>query len=528
MNPILMAAGVVGAAFVAQAETYSISGGDSVWDTPANWVEGTVPNAVGAAAIFDSPMATRTVNLDGTDITIGSLTFNNDSTFSNTIRSNSGNGGTNTLTFDAADAGPATITSTGTGTNANTLSQRTIIFADSVVANITNVAGNAAGALSLTGNVTGPGGLTKEGLGTMTMGFIVGSNGQVKNYEGPTIVNAGRLRLSQGGAPGMTSSVTVNSGGQVLLITGVAGSNTGIYTFGASASTVVTLNGTGPTNLTTASSGPGALRLETANASPTQVTNLITLASNSSVNVNGAANVLQLNNTISGPGGLTMGTLGNAGDTGTLLLNGANSYSGGTTVNLGTLALDGLNATLGGGNVTVEGLTAGAAGLLEIRGGVADAIANAATLTLTGGAGGGKINLPDGVTNETVGGLVLGGAAQPAGVYTNATHPNFITGSGSITVAAAPIADADFDNDGDVDGADFLTWQQGLGLTGAAATNAAGNADGDMDVDGDDLAVWRTEFGPAAVAGVGAVPEPATALLFALVVSALMLSIRKS
>jgi autotransporter-associated beta strand protein len=511
-----------------RAETYAIASGDSIWNEPTNWVEGTVPNAIGAAAIFDSPTATRTVNLDGTDITIGSLTYNNDSTFANTIRSNSGNSGTNTLTFDAVGAGPATITSAGMGTNANTLSQRTIVFADNVVANITNVFGNAAGALSLTGNVTGPGGLTKEGLGTMTMAFIANSSGQVKNYEGPTIVNAGRLRLSQGGAPTMTSSVTVNSGGQVLLITGVAGTNTGIYTFGTSASTVVTLNGNGPTNLTTATSGPGALRLETANAAPTQVTNLITLASNSSVNVNGGANVLQLNNTINGPGGLTLGTLGNTGDTGTLLLNGANTYSGGTIVNLGTLALEGATATLGSGNVTVEGLAADSAGLLEIRTGVADAIANAATLTLTGGAGGGKISLPDSLTNETVGGLILGGAAQPAGVYTSASHPDFISGSGSITVVTAPTEDADFDNDGDVDGVDFLTWQRGLGLTGAAATNAAGNADGDMDIDAADLAIWKGDFSGAAVApAVGAVPEPATALLLSLAVSALMLSRRK-
>jgi hypothetical protein len=61
---------------------------------------------------------------------------------------------------------------------------------------------------------------------------------------------------------------------------------------------------------------------------------------------------------------------------------------------------------------------------------------------------------------------------------------------------------ADFDSDSDVDGADFLAWQRGLGSTDAAATRANGNADNDVDVDAADLAVWRASFGaPRAPAG---------------------------
>jgi hypothetical protein len=53
---------------------------------------------------------------------------------------------------------------------------------------------------------------------------------------------------------------------------------------------------------------------------------------------------------------------------------------------------------------------------------------------------------------------------------------------------------ADFDSDSDVDGADFLAWQRGLGSTDAAATRANGNADNDADVDADDLAAWAASF----------------------------------
>jgi hypothetical protein len=58
-------------------------------------------------------------------------------------------------------------------------------------------------------------------------------------------------------------------------------------------------------------------------------------------------------------------------------------------------------------------------------------------------------------------------------------------------------ANADFDADGDVDGNDFLRWQQGLGAAGNA-TAEDGDADGDQDVDGDDLAAWKEQFGSEA------------------------------
>ena len=67
---------------------------------------------------------------------------------------------------------------------------------------------------------------------------------------------------------------------------------------------------------------------------------------------------------------------------------------------------------------------------------------------------------------------------------------------GAYEVQAAGIA-ADFDGDLDVDGADFLVWQRGLGGSGPAATKNLGNADGDDDVDAVDLAAWKAAFGVA-------------------------------
>jgi hypothetical protein len=53
---------------------------------------------------------------------------------------------------------------------------------------------------------------------------------------------------------------------------------------------------------------------------------------------------------------------------------------------------------------------------------------------------------------------------------------------------------ADFDGDGDADGADFLTWQRGLGLEGQLATTNCGDANNDRHVDEADLAAWKSAF----------------------------------
>ncbi|MCA9259548.1 MAG: hypothetical protein KDA61_10135, partial [Planctomycetales bacterium] len=64
----------------------------------------------------------------------------------------------------------------------------------------------------------------------------------------------------------------------------------------------------------------------------------------------------------------------------------------------------------------------------------------------------------------------------------------------------------DFDQDGDVDSADFSTWG------GAFGTTAGADVDGDGDSDGDDfLALQRQFTGGASPAVANAVPEPASA-----------------
>lgn len=79
-----------------------------------------------------------------------------------------------------------------------------------------------------------------------------------------------------------------------------------------------------------------------------------------------------------------------------------------------------------------------------------------------------------------------------------------------ITILAE---DADFDQDGDVDGSDFLAWQRGFGV---GTTLAQGDANGDGQVDDLDLAAWQSQFGVTpliAQQAATSVPEPSSLML---------------
>ena len=73
----------------------------------------------------------------------------------------------------------------------------------------------------------------------------------------------------------------------------------------------------------------------------------------------------------------------------------------------------------------------------------------------------------------------------------------FLRDIGFETIAAANPTSADFNNDGDIDGVDFLVWQQGGSPNPLSA---------------DDLALWQAAFGNPS-ASVSAVPEPCSTLL---------------
>jgi hypothetical protein len=101
---------------------------------------------------------------------------------------------------------------------------------------------------------------------------------------------------------------------------------------------------------------------------------------------------------------------------------------------------------------------------------------------------------------------------------------------------------ADFDGDGDADGADFLIWQRGQGIA-SGATKAQGDATGDGAVNNLDLVAWKSQFGAAAFGGAGVlqtgfvryvtgsvagVPEPSAVVLVGMGIAILAGMARKS
>jgi hypothetical protein len=76
------------------------------------------------------------------------------------------------------------------------------------------------------------------------------------------------------------------------------------------------------------------------------------------------------------------------------------------------------------------------------------------------------------------------------------------------TLGGGSFLEADFNQDGSVNGTDLAAWKTGFG---SGTTKAQGDADGNSVVDGADFLVWQRQFGqsPAGAAAAAAVPEPA-------------------
>jgi len=121
----------------------------------------------------------------------------------------------------------------------------------------------------------------------------------------------------------------------------------------------------------------------------------------------------------------------------------------------------------------------------------------------------------------------IGGAQTLDFQYRDATTGALSDGT-VVYVSTGPTAD--FDGDLDVDGADFLIWQKGLGL-GGQVDNSNGDADGNGIVEHADLLEWEGQYGIGTLSASGnaasAVPEPLTSSLLALALATTILGSRK-
>ncbi|HZL34033.1 MAG TPA: Ig-like domain repeat protein [Tepidisphaeraceae bacterium] len=220
--------------------SYSWTGtaGDGKFSTNGNWSGGTAPSANETGAIIDFPAAASpaTLNDDVANLSIQTLTFENNFTLTG-----------NSLTL----TGTASVSQIST----DVLSNSVVLGGSSVVA-----AMSAGSTLSFTGVVSGGADLTTNGPGTLSLSGV-------NTYTGHTTIAGGMLLAKSDTALGDVSAGTVvNSGASLLLAAGVFIAEP-ITAAGA---------GFGP--------GPGAIRpLADTSGTPAGLTGTITLTADATL-----------------------------------------------------------------------------------------------------------------------------------------------------------------------------------------------------------------------------------------------------
>ncbi len=279
-----------------------------------------------------------------------------------------------------------------TGSN-SALGTSTLVTADGTVLQ------NGAAGVTLGNAIVLGGGLT---IDTQTFSYTL--NGVISG-SGP-ITKIGSANLTLGGDNSFTGGFNLNEGGLTLTSSGALGTGTFTVADGTSL--------TAGSNLTLGNAIVlgGAFTLDT------------------------AANTVTLNGVVSGSGPLAKQGSGN------LVLNAANSYTGGTNLNAGTITL-GNSAGLGTGGLTMANgttLAAGVDGLVVTNGittlGVGTVNTGAFTLTLNGVIGG-----AGSIAKNGSGLLILNGANSYAGgtafnAGTIRVGNSLAFGTGAVTAAA--------------------------------------------------------------------------------------------
>lgn len=421
--------------------TWSGAGGNDSWSSSSNWTS--TPTTSGSwGLIFGGTTQTTNTNDIGT-ITLGTMSFTNDGSAGKTAAF--------TLSGSTLSLSSGTILTSAKTTG----SEITDTIGNPVSLTGSNTASLGAGhSLTISGDITGAGSLTKTGGGGL---FLTGSNSQ----SGTTYIDNGNIRTGAAGGSATSNNYAFGTGDVV-----VSGSGTLTVRNNSIVSNNITLGGVGWTasnssllgsfassGATAVVSGSVTLSSDTAvsswglggvTGSKLSLTGPINLGSRAltftqTVTDTTAQTSIQVDGAIAGTGSVVVDGTAN------VWLNGANSYSGGTTIQSGTLRVGNASA-LGSGSTTLNagvldlngqslsiGALSGSSGALitSLVSGSASLLSNTATQTTYAGRiadGAGVVSL----TKSGDGSLFLTGSNSQSGT-TNITGGNVRTGSGGAS-----------------------------------------------------------------------------------------------
>jgi autotransporter-associated beta strand protein len=470
------------------------------WDDVANWTDGasntTYPNAPDATVLFNNPIkspsvGTYTLTLPATDVTVGEFKIDNTG-FANTNRDVFANNG-GKLVFQSTSGLAKYIETPNTGTApANTQNQiQTDVMLNSDLEITQDNYPNLNTGTIFTGLFYGDSSktITKKGAGGIQFNYAF-ALGAGEGYEGKFVVEDGSIRLiNSSSAIAKSTGFTVVSGGQLQL---ADNAGTAVPDYGLASGAVLNLNG--PGRAAGQSNPDGALRFGITQSGRTETFHSpVNLQSDSHIVVAAANTFGVFDQDVSGPGDLIMSGAGQ------LALTNNFSYTGDTQVTSGIVSI--ANPDL-----------ADAADVYMTTGGIFD-LGFAAT--------------------DTIRALYFDGTPQPIGTYgatgSGAANINdaFFTGAGVLNVTTLPVigVPGDYNNNGVVDGADYVLWRAGGPLQNEVDNVGVVNQQ--------DYVEWRARFGNTSGSGSGtltgsaAVPEPAMALLATFALTAFMAVTRK-
>ena len=418
---------------LAQAATnvWSGAGSDNTWTNAGNWF-----GTYAAANVNQFTNVTTTINFRVSASTAGILLSDAASnvtvTNAGTTMTLSGGYGLN-LRGSTLTLSPRFVTlgaaQTWTIASGAALTVSSNINKSSFLLTINN-----DGAAAINGIISGTGGLTKSGTGTLTLSGL-------NSYNGNTIVNGGTLRVSGtidgGGTVTVASGATLDvehanvTSGKAWNISGTVSSGSGFYqTLGNLTLNGGTLTGTGAGNNTY-----GFYRIIAPGSVTATGNSQINAPDDFSFSGNGIVvtfNVVNASDTLtiasriinpSGSAGLTKT------GSGLLTLNAANTYTGSTTISAGTLALG------------ASGLLASASSVSIAAGATFDVSARGASATYTLGSGATLTAGGTGTVLGTSAAAIKGGASgsvsllsRPITLTYDGSHPALYISQGRLVL----------------------------------------------------------------------------------------------